>query len=247
METKIEGKRWSGADWAGEKREIMIIGVGGIGSWLTLSLARIEHNLCIIDGDVVDSTNVEGGQLYKYSDIGRMKVNAVQDICMDMGCCSRMDAIDEYWSEDFGVLPITITALDNMKARRDVFEEWVAQVGRTAAEQDDLSEYLYIDGRLLLENMEILCIQGNNEEQIRKYREEYLFPDEDVPELDCTTKQSTFGAMTIAGLITATLCNWLTNRKLGMEFRNCPFFQRFYLPLLDYKQINIEEHAKETV
>lgn len=239
--------RFSDAEWATELEEIMVVGVGGVGGWTAINLARIGHNLYLIDPDCVDEGNVTGGQPYRTQDIGELKVEAISRICRDFGTISPIYSVNEYYSEDVGITNIMITGLDNMKARRDVFDAWTNHLGRLAAEGDNLNECLLIDGRLSLELVEILTVQGNNEEQIAKYKEEYLFSDEEAQELPCTAKQTTFGAMTIAGLITATLCNWLTNRKLGMEFRNCPLYQRFYLPLLDYKQINIEEYAKEAI
>lgn len=242
------GKRWSGADWATEQREIMLVGVGGIGSWLALSLSRVGHELYLIDPDVVDVTNVEGGQMYFRKHVGKSKVTSVIELCREFGCSNPIGPIVEEYSSEMGMMDVCITALDNMAARKLVFETWVKETdgGNSHAPQE--KNCLFIDGRLLLENMEILCIQRNREDQIKKYREEYLFSDEEVVELDCTTKQSTFGAMIIAGIITATLCNWLTNRKLGMEFRETPFYQRFYLPIFENKQINLEQNAeKETI
>lgn len=237
--------RFSGADWFSEQRDIMIIGIGGIGSWLAINLSRIGHELYLIDPDVVDETNVTGGQAYRTEDIGRSKGAAVTELCRSFGCSNLITTLQEEFSSETGMVGICITGLDNMKARKLAFDEWKKHLNNTVAEGGNTEEHLFIDGRLLMENMEILCVQGNNEEQIKEYREKYLFNDEEVAPVDCTAKQSTFGAMIIAGLITSTLCNWLTNRKLGMEFRETPLYQRFYLPILDYKQINIEQNVKE--
>lgn len=241
-----EGKRWGGADWADQQRDIMLIGVGGIGSWLALSLSRIGHSLYLIDGDVVDETNVTGGQMYKMSDVGDNKVNSVFNICREMGCIAPITPISNMFTATTGMINICITALDNMEARKLAFTIWLEEINYSLGGKH-LDDCLFMDGRLLLENMEILTIHANNPEQVEKYKKEYLFSDEEVEELDCTTKQSTFGAMTIAGLMTATLCNWLTNRKLDMEFRAVPFYQRLYMPLFSNKIINIEQHAKEGI
>ena len=48
MSNLIEGKRWSGFDWADQQKQIMMIGAGGIGSWTCLSLSRIMHEIVII-------------------------------------------------------------------------------------------------------------------------------------------------------------------------------------------------------
>lgn len=230
-EKKQEGSRFSGADWADQLHDITLIGVGGIGSWLALNLTRIGHNLYIFDPDTVDESNVAGGQMYRRGSIGQNKANEVTKICREFGHSNnRIYPIDNYYYKDSGTTPIVMTGLDNMGARKEAFEAWKAMI------PNDPSKYLLIDGRLLMESAEILCVQGNKQDDIAKYEKEYLFSDDEVPDLDCTTKQTTFGAMLIASMMTATLCNWLTNKKIGEDFREVPFYQRFHLPIMDYKK-----------
>lgn len=225
--------RFSGADWADQLREITLIGIGGIGSWLALNLARIGHSLILVDGDLIDQTNVNGGQLYRTEDIGKTKVVGMLDMCRELGCTNEILTFDQFIEGKFETEPIVITGLDNMKARKDSFMSWKDEYG-------DNPNSLFIDGRLLLETAEIFTVQGGDLQQMSEYEEKHLFSDEAVPDLDCTTKQSTFGAMLIASMITAQLCNFLTNRKLKMEFREVPFYQRIYLPLMDYRKAEVE-------
>jgi len=137
---------------------------------------------------------------------------------------------------------IIITGLDNMKTRKDVYEVWRKEVYKLPENYEEgdafqgTEDYLLIDGRLILESMEVLCLQGNLPEQVEGYKE-YLFNDNEVEEVDCTMKQSTFAAMTIAGIITSTLCNWATNKKAGYEEREVPFYQRLHLPSFTLKNI----------
>lgn len=220
--------RFSSADWATELRDIHLIGLGGIGSYVAYNLARIGHNLVLIDGDVVDETNVNGGQLYRTTDIGKFKVDAIKEICRQFGAIDGLEAFSVQWNkEEFGNCMITICGLDNMKSRKEIFESWIS-------EYKGCNNSLFIDGRLLIENMEIFTIVGDNTKAIEDYETNHLFDDNEVADLDCTSKQSSFGAMTIAGLITATLCNFLTNKKLDVNFRNIPFHQKLYLPLFKY-------------
>jgi hypothetical protein len=235
---KHEGKRWSGADWATEQREIMIVGCGGIGSWTALNLSRIGHNLILVDGDNVDETNVTGGQMFRTKDIGMSKAKTVKEICKEFGCENKITCVEEMFTPELGIEPIVITGLDNMTARKLVFDTWISDMA-VLPENKDINDYLLIDGRLTLEMNEVFCIQGNNKQQIDRYKIHHLFSDEEANLEDCTTKQSTFGAMNIASIITATLCNWLTNNKLGMEMREVPFYQRTYLPLFKQDLTNI--------
>lgn len=220
--------RFSGADWADQIRNMILVGAGGIGSWTALNLSRIGHEFYLIDPDVVDETNVNGGQMFKSEQIGMQKVHAVKETCIDFGCNNSITSMASLYHQSTGALPIMIGAVDNMEARKIIFKAWKQSYNRSA-------EAILIDGRLLMETMEIFAIKGDDEEGIKKYEKLYLFDDKDVPDLDCTNKQSTFGAMTIAGLITATLCNHLTNLKLGAEIREVPFYQRLHLPILNYQ------------
>ena len=240
MANLIEGKRWSGFDWADQQKTIMLIGAGGIGSWTCLSLSRIMHEIILIDGDQVDQTNVQGGQLYRTKDIGKSKVAAVTEICREFGCVNQIMALNQMYNEEVGMTDICITGLDNMKARKQIFEEWESHVKATKELGHINHPTLFIDGRMAGELCEVFIVDGNKPEQIEEYKT-WLFDDAEIEELDCTMKQTTFVAMAIASFITSSLCNWLANNKLGMEFKEVPFHQRFYGPMLEYKTESVEQ------
>src|SRR5690348_8707771 len=98
------GKRFSGADWADQTRNITLIGLGGIGSWTALSLGRIGHNLILVDGDCVDATNVGGGQIYRIHDVDESKSEALLEICREFGVCSVIVTYDEFYEKDCGAM-----------------------------------------------------------------------------------------------------------------------------------------------
>lgn len=234
-----EGTRWSGADWADQQTDITLIGVGGIGSWTALALSRIGHNITIIDPDIVDITNVKGGQFYKKSNIGEPKVECVKKNILELGCSNDIITIADYFEDAEQMDSICISALDNMETRKNAFNSWMSFV-ETERKHIAPMPAIFIDGRLLLETLEIFAVDYDNKDAIKEYQEKWLFEDKDVPDLDCTSKQTTFSAMIIGGLITSVLCNFLTNCKLAMEFRDVPFHQRMYLPIFDYKLKDVE-------
>lgn len=240
---EIRVTRFSGADWADQLRDIIIVGQGGIGSWLTLNLSRIGHRLTTFDHDMVDQTNVHGGQMFRMQDIGKPKVSAVMEVCREFGCEASIVPVGERYDGTMGCFPIMLNGLDNMAARRITFEAWVEHIKELNPEE--LKNSIYIDGRLTMEMFEVFAIQGTNMYQIEEYLEQHLFSDEEAMLLDCTTKQSTFGAMGIASFMTATLCNFLTNCKLDMDFREIPFYQRVYFPAMDVKKVVLDEIARE--
>lgn len=224
--------RFSGLDWATELKNITMVGLGGIGSWTALNLSRIGHTLYMIDPDIVDETNVTGGQMYRLSDVLQYKTDAVINICKEMGAINEMYAIHEYFSEEMGISDICICGLDNMKARKVVFDTWKKHV--LSKKEEERKNCILIDGRMNSENFDVFCILGYSDAQIEEYEKKWLFTDEEVGEMDCTMKQTTFMGMGISSFITASLCNWLTNRKLDIDFREVPFYQRFYAPAFNY-------------
>lgn len=232
--------RFSGADWADQLKDIMIVGVGGIGSWTALNLARIGHSLILVDGDQVDETNVLGGQMFQVSQVGQHKVAAVQATCRAFGADKGIDTIPALFEKGMaGGYPIIICGLDNMAARKLVYEDWKRCCTATLG-KEFVKGSILIDGRLTMEMFEVFAIQCNRPEQMEQYEKEHLFSDEEAQILDCTTKQSTFGAMGIAAQITATLCNHLTNIKLEDDFREVPFYQRMHYPIVQYRATEVK-------
>lgn len=240
--------RFAGADWADELRPITIIGAGGIGSWLALNLSRIGHQLTIFDGDAVDQTNVHGGQMYTGNQIGTNKAAACYANCRLFGTIAPITSINAMFEAGDDIDPICMTGLDNMEARKLAYNEWKRQLAFIKTGGKDFGpQSLFMDGRLLMEFMEVLTIRGDRPDQMEAYEKEFLFDDSAVEDLDCTTKQSTFSAMTISGIMTATLCNFLTNKALGFEVRDVPFHQKFFLPIFKQECRNITSPTPQVV
>jgi molybdopterin-synthase adenylyltransferase len=63
-----------------ERARVVVIGVGGLGSWVALSLACTGvGRLDLIDGDVVELGNLNRQVLFREADLGRPKVDAAAD------------------------------------------------------------------------------------------------------------------------------------------------------------------------
>lgn len=236
---EVRTTRFSGAEWADQLRSILMVGAGGINSWTALSLSRIGHIITLIDPDEVDQTNVHGGQMFRTEDIDRFKVDAVVSICRQFGCINAIDAVaGSYNRDEMQESNIVICGLDNMITRRQVFEDW--RDSTLSLNDSAKKEAILIDGRLTMEMLEIFAVRYSCPKDMIRYEEDHLFSDEEAEILDCTTKQSTFSAMTIAGMITGVLCNHLTNIKLNDDFREVPFYQRLYYPLMDLRKVDAE-------
>lgn len=142
--------RFKDAPWYLEKDEaritpVMIGGAGGIGSWLTLFLARAGFKPHVYDFDMLEEHNI-GGQLYPVSLIGKPKVDALKKIVLDLSgetIYSSTEKISEYSATNMYVF----SAFDNMEARRIMFKKWAdTYVAKDSPSKNP--DAIFIDGRL---------------------------------------------------------------------------------------------------
>lgn len=216
--------RFKDADWYGTPYDIVIGGVGGIGSWLAMFLSRIGHNLYVYDDDTVDQTNM-GGQLYKQSQIGLNKGDAVSINCREFNGADTVTSCGRYEYEDGGVSPIMITCFDNMKYRKIMFQKW--------KEQEDRE--LFLDGRMLAETGMIFCVLPGQE----ALYEAELFEDSEVEDAPCSFKATSHCGAFIGSLLTNALNSYLGNKAIDMEIRVLPFRLDFELPIFNVTEVEV--------
>ena len=71
--------RFIDAEWAQDItfQDVILGGIGGIGSWLALLLSRVNvRSLLIFEDDIVNFHNI-GGQLYGIDDVGKSKYDSL--------------------------------------------------------------------------------------------------------------------------------------------------------------------------
>lgn len=221
--------RVKGAEWFQHtlKKPVVLIGAGGIGSWVALLLSRIGCNLHIFDHDSYEVHNLSG-QLVSGKYIGTQKSYAVADIINQFSPNTTVTCYNKYLENSI-TNNVVICGLDNMAARKLAFRNWLSLVEKTSEEKRKFM--FFQDGRLNAELLQIINIPGNNPEAIRRYQEEYLFDDEEVVEQDCTFKQTSHCAAMIGSLMTTFFTNWVTNTYGEDSYREVPFFYEFIAPL----------------
>jgi molybdopterin/thiamine biosynthesis adenylyltransferase len=215
-----EKSRFSDAIWAKDAADIDILigGAGGIGSWLTLFLASIGYTLHIFDFDTVEVHNL-GGQFYGSNDIGISKLAALKKNILEFRNENNVNIYVEEYKEDSLVSPIMISALDNMKARRIMFDNWKAQEDRVA----------FLDGRMQAELGMFYCVLPGQEEMY----EAELFDDSEVEELNCSYKSTTHCGAFIGSQLTSLITNLIYNIRVGIEVRSTPFKMEFELGMMN--------------
>lgn len=217
--------RFSSAIWYEniQKKTILVAGIGGIGSWLTLLLARLKPaSLFIYDNDIVEAVNMSG-QLYGQSDIGIAKITAISHMVRNYADYGSIFAISERFTPECEPTDIMICGFDNMEARRVFFTKWVEHVQSKL--EKERKNCLFIDGRLAAEEFQILCIRGDDEYNINRYSNEFLFSDAEADETICSYKQTTFCANMIASYMVNLFVNFCAN-EVG-ACRDLPFFTTY--------------------
>lgn len=219
--------RFSQAAWFDfvKHQQILVAGCGGIGSWLVFMLARLNPaRLYVMDDDIVELANM-AGQLFRRSDVSNSKIYAVKNICQDFANYPYIDCIDGRLTENTSIAPILMCGFDNMTARRDAFTAWCRKLARV--DEEDKKKFLFIDGRLSAETLQVFCITGEDDYYMQEYRRHWLFSDAEAESVVCSYKQTTYCANLIASLMTNLFVNWCTNQCDPLIPRSLPFMTEY--------------------
>ncbi len=219
--------RFSGAEWFNEiqKARIIIAGIGGIGSNVAFQLARmVPANLTLYDDDNVEMVNM-AGQLYSYSDISKFKVNAMADMIYNYTSMKQILAVQSKFTSDKEPGDIMICGFDNMRARRTFFNSWCNHISDKSMEER--AKCLYLDGRLSMDTLQILCIRGDDQYNIDRYEREFLFTDYEADATVCSMKQTTYLACMIGSLMVNLFTNFIANSLNPIIPYDLPFFTEY--------------------
>lgn len=204
--------RFSSAIWYDniQSKVIILAGIGGIGSWCSLLLARMKPaSMFIYDDDIVEAVNMSG-QLYSQSDLGISKVTALAKMIRNYANYSSVFAVSERFTDESEASDIMICGFDNMAARKLFFNKWWSHV--QSKPEEERKNCLFIDGRLAAEEVQVLCIKGDDEYNINRYNNEFLFSDAEADETICSYKQTTFCANMIASYMVNLFVNFCANQ-----------------------------------
>ena len=216
MNSKINIKqsRFRDASWFDKVSDlnipIIVGGAGGIGSWLVVLLARmLPANLYMFlyDNDRVEEVNM-AGQLYSKKHIGLSKVDALNDIVKNFSDFKGLKPMNELYDKKSLKSPIMFSCFDNMKARKTMFENW-------HNEAKDFGNGIFIDGRLLAEQLQVLFVTL---ETADKYKKDYLFDDKEVEAENCSYKQTSHFAANIGAKMVQGFTNWFIQEEAELPF-----------------------------
>ena len=216
-----ENLRFQGLDWYSQDNAPVVVvgGAGGIGSWLAFFLARANFNVTLSDFDTVEEHNI-GGQLFKRSQIGKYKAEAVGRNVSEFST-NTINAQIVKITEETATHEFMFSAFDNMDARRAMFKVWKRS-------WNSMNRPIFIDGRLNAEQFQIFCVTPENADE---YERMHLFNDSEVEDAPCSAQQTTHTAAMIAGHMVGFFTNHITNINLRDEVREIPFMYEYFTPM----------------
>ena len=210
--------RFRGAEWAEEiqnKYDIMLIGLGGIGSNTAYTVGRLKpKRITLIDYDRINNVNLSG-QMYTIDDLGEEKVDKCKQMlskyCDDTSFSIRFQRnafskshIYNFMRNDPSLTHVFITGLDNMQARESVFYAFKEAIKDTSIE----GRIVLIDGRMTIDKCQVITLDTSNSKfdfQLERYKNQMLFNDSEAESDICSMKQTTYMGTMIASLIANTL------------------------------------------
>lgn len=219
--------RFSSAIWFDKIKEqtVTLAGLGGIGSYVAFLLSRLKINRLILwDDDIVDEANLSG-QLFSMYDIGNGKVNSICKILGDFSKYYDIVGRSERFDSSSSASNIMICGFDNMAARNIFFTKWKAHVMN--APEEEKEKCLFIDGRLAAEEFQVFCIKGTDTFLMNKYKNEWLFSDNEAEATICSYKQTSFCANMIASVMVNLFVNFIANQCEPLIERELPFFTNY--------------------
>lgn len=219
--------RFSGTEWfrAIQETKIILAGLGGIGSNVAFQLARMNpQKIVLYDDDTVERVNM-AGQLYSTSDIGNSKVSTMANKINLYNSNANVYAIKQKFTHDSEAGDIMICGFDNMGARYTFYNSWVKHLEGKSLE--DKTKCLFLDGRLSIDTLQILCIRGDDEYNIKRYRRDFLFPDSQAEPTVCSMKQTTYLACMIGSLMVNLFTNFVANTLNPIIPYDLPFFTNY--------------------
>ena len=230
--------RFSGAEWYNEiqKKNIIIAGCGGIGSWTAFQLSRMHPaHMVLYDDDTVETVNM-AGQLYARSDVGKSKVSAIYNMITAYTNMQNIYALNQKFTDTSEPGDIMLCGFDSMSARRTFFDAWHSHMlqYRTTEER---AKCLFLDGRLSLDTLQVFCVTGDNEYACDEYYNKHLFSDSEADATVCSVKQTTYLACMIGSIMTNLFTNFCANLLNPIIPYDLPFFTEYDAQNMIFKTI----------
>jgi len=169
---------------------ITMIGAGAIGSTTALWLGKMGVNdIWIFDDDKVEEHNWSN-QMFRASDIGKPKCQALFDVMHEFGMQTPMVRLEKF--VDRPLSTVTISCVYSMASRKAI---WKAVRQQTGIQ-------LYIDARMGLETLRVFAFNPMVREERVKYAKS-LYSDVSALQEPCTARTICYTPL----MASAVICN----------------------------------------
>ena len=173
--------RYMGFDWANIICDILVVGQGGIGSMIMLPLSRIGHTITTYDADEFERHNFAGQLVLTQYDTLNKANSVAQMMHSHFGTENIIRPQNVHWNKTTNsVKPITISCVDSITTRKELFETWVECI--KDKHWDKEIPKMFIDVRMGALQGEIYCIYKAS--QFEEYKKS-LFNEEEAYEVAC--------------------------------------------------------------
>ncbi len=112
------------------RASVMVLGLGGVGSYVCEALARAGvGRMTIVDKDIVDETNINRQLIALHSTIGMDKVLAQEARLKDINPDIKVEAVKQFYlpdssgNFDFCQYDYIVDAVDNVTAKLDIIQK----------------------------------------------------------------------------------------------------------------------------
>lgn len=184
---------------------ISVIGAGALGSWIILGLAKSGiKNITVYDFDKVEEHNLPN-QVYSISDIGKLKIDALQERIMK-DCGIKIETICDKVTKNTKITSgIVYLCTDTMSSRKEIWENCIKY---------NLNIPLMIETRLGAEMGLIYTINPIDPFNIEGY-EKTLYTDEESEESPCTYRSIITVVLIMAGMAVHKTIKYIN----GLEYK----------------------------
>ncbi len=183
---------------------ITMIGAGGIGAPSALALAKTGlKTLKIYDFDEVSEENV-GPQMYGPDDIGRPKVDVLNEFLSKQAPWTNVEVCNERFEQQKVDCDILISAVDSMQVRKLIWRRVL---------QAKSKPKLLIDPRMGAELMTLFSVEpGEDDVWYRNSLEG------DAVEATCTTKATFYTGLVAGAMVSQAVKAFVAEERINAEF-----------------------------
>jgi len=166
--------------------EVMVVGLGGIGSALIYPLSIMGFRSIVgFDDDSLEEHNLST-TMYQGDCLGKPKAEAARDVARAFGSTNiHADMMVRKFEKGMRPSPKTIVCTDSMSSRKIVYEEWQRLDNRQA----------FIDIRMGALSVVVVTMTKDNDTYM-----DYWQDDKSIADDPCTMKHTIFTAEIAAGL-----------------------------------------------